>query len=99
MTKVEGFKDRFDLNFENFKVDKKPKWNRFWIVNDKATLKKTDNAVYFDKINMEVKTEEMHFTGKKLKGDGTEDPDALKFSEFFSAHYDEFAQESPLLKE
>ncbi len=95
ITKVKDFKDIFDLSFENFEAQKKEQWNRFWIVNDKATLKKTDNAVYFDTINMEVKTEEMHFTGKKLKGKGREDPEALKFAEFFSTHYDEFAEESP----
>ncbi|MCZ7385591.1 MAG: hypothetical protein O8C63_12710 [Candidatus Methanoperedens sp.] len=98
VTKVGGFKDIFDLGFESFNVDKKETWNRFWIVNDKATLRKTDNAIYFDTIDMKVKTEEQHFTGKNLKDTGKKDPDALKFAEFFTAHYNEFAEESHSLE-
>lgn len=95
ITNVDGFKNMFDLGFESFNEGKKETWNRFWIVNNKATLRKTENGIYFDEIDMDVKTEEMHFTGTELKGNDKEDPDALKFADFFSSHYNEFAKESP----
>lgn len=95
-TQIESFKDMFDLGFENFDAQKGKTWNRFWIINEEATLRKTDNTIYFDTIKMGVKTEEGHIAGKELTfGSGKEDPDAREFADFFTAHYDEFAEESP----
>jgi RHS repeat-associated protein len=68
---------------------------RFWFIPDQITLVETDDhkGMVFSDVRMKVMTEAL------LKGLPTDHPASREFAEYFTAHYDEFARQLPVLEQ
>ncbi len=96
---VPGYKDIFDLSFENDDGEGES-YMRFWITCEDATAYQQDGAIYFNDIEMKVNTEKMFLKDKGLaSSNGKQDENAEEWATHFSEHYDGFAEEQPAFAE
>ena len=67
---------------------------RFWFIPDQITLVETEDhkGMVFSDVRMKVMTEAL------LQGLPTDHPASREFAEHFTAHYDEFARQLPILE-
>ncbi len=67
---------------------------RFWFIPEQITLVETEDrkGMVFSDVRMKVLSEAM------LEGSSAEHPAAREFAEHFTAHYDEFARQFPVLE-
>ena len=96
VSKVPGYKDIFDLSFEQASKEGES-YTRFWITCADAPVYQKDGALYFGNFTMKVNTEKMYQAGKQglVSSGGKQDPCAEEFAAHFTQHYDEFASEEP----
>ncbi len=95
---VAGFRSMFDLGFENWSGSGRETWNRFWIEIGDIRMKESGNSLVIDDVEIRVLTEQEYETAHGLERMvGIADPNAKEFATFFQEHYDEIAQEEPVL--
>lgn len=74
-------------------------WARFWIVSDSIRVHTEGHSICFNHPKMAVKARKMVPDPNSTSGlrdvDTQDDPLASNFANFFTEHYDDFAQEAP----
>jgi len=74
--------------------------SRFWILPLEMKLEQQGNTLVFTRATMQVKTQRMENVGGRLEDNpDSSDPAANGFAAFFTANYDRFAREAPVLEE
>lgn len=95
---IEGYRNLLELGFSNFdSPQKEATWERFWIVPAEVNRRRTANKqlTLFD-VPLKVNTQRMELRDGKLvpAADDTPSPEGKAFSEWFTKHYDDLAQEA-----
>ena len=95
---IDGYQNLLDLGFSNFdKPQKEATWERFWIVPAQVNRRQTDNRqLTLFEVPLKVNTQRMELHGGELvpAADDTPSPEGKAFSEWFTKHYDDLAEEA-----
>ncbi len=79
--------------------DTRTSLNRFWFYPGTAQFREQDGVTEIERCPVTLLTEEQHLTAEGLTGLRRPDPEALRFAEGFSAHYDDIAGARPIYRE
>ena len=92
---VSGYKNMLDRYREDQYFPQGEFSDRMWFKPKEIVLSKSadDNDMVYDSVVMELLTE------SKFEGNVSDNPVAEAFADHFTAHYNEFAAERPILKE
>lgn len=95
---IEGYRNLLDLGFSNFdKPQMKSNWERFWIVPAEVNRRQTANKqLTLLDVSLQVNTQRMELRDGKLAPAAEDTPsrEGRAFSEWFTKHYDDLAQEA-----
>ena len=90
---IPGYKNMVEL-FKEIGMQYSGAMYRFWFVPAEVRAKQAGDALIFDRVKIEVKTEYM------MQGlEGESEPAAQVFAQFFTGHYDEFARKHAELRD
>jgi len=96
---IEGYKDLFDLNFENNEVNNNEIWNRFWLYPKSNSSDTSGTSIFINDATMGVKTETMLMVdGVLVPAEGVVDQEAEAFAGFFTENYQAFANENKIFR-
>jgi hypothetical protein len=107
-TRVPGFVSLGDIRYarisDELKTGATPRdtrtsLNRFWFYPGKAQFREQDGVTVIQQCPVTLLTEEQHLTAEGLTGLRRPDPEALRFAQGFSAHYDDIANARPIYQE
>ena len=92
---VPGYKSMLQRELESGTCTPGEGSTRFWFQPKEVKLVRSTDGIsmVFDAVSMEVLTESM------FQGGTVDDPEAEAFAAHFTQHYDDFAQEWPILKD